>query len=373
MKIVSLVDSYSDLIHAAAVSRALRRVHQEVLVYTGPHVGFSQARAYFEHLTLFEPEVNLEVGSSTTGATLGDLLVRLERALFDLRPDLVIVRGHSATTLAGALAAARQSMPVARLDAGVRAYRKSAPGELTNVLVDHLADVLFCNTRAAVQRLAEEGVVAGVHFSGDTVLDAVEHYRPAARLHSTILQRAGLYRGCYLLAVIQHPDRTSQADYLINLVKAFRCIREPIILPMAPQTRLALERMDVTLPPHVLPLDPIGYLDRLTLAENARAIITDTGSLQREAYCLAVPCITVRDETEVSETVDVGWNQLAGCEVDRIVAAVHDFLPPLERPPLFGSGDAAERIADVLNARPVAFGQNYNQVAASLQANFLAI
>ena len=373
MKIVSLVDSHADLIHATAVSRALRRTHQEILVNTGPHIGFSQARAYFEHLDLFDPEVNLDSGPGTARDSLGDLLNRLERAIFDLRPDLVVVRGHSSTTLAGALAAARHSIPVARLDAGVRTYHKNVPGELSNILVDHLADVLFCNTRAAMQRLSEEGIVAGVYFSGDTVLDTVECYRPVAHAHSSILQRVGLYRGCYLLAVIQYPELIDHADYLHTLVKAFRSIREPIILPVTSQTRVALERMDLTLPPHVLPLDPIGYLDMLSLIENARVIITDAGSLQREAYCLAVPCITVRDETAVSETVDAGWNQLVGCEVDRIIAAVRDFLPPIERPPLFGGGDAAERIAAVFNASPITFGQNYNQVPMSLQPNFLII
>jgi UDP-N-acetylglucosamine 2-epimerase len=371
MKIASLVDSYSDFIQAATVSRVLRRNHREILVHAGPHDGFFQARTYFEHLDLAEPEVNLELGVGTSSVSLGVLLARVERVLLDLRPDLVIVRGNSPTALAGALAAARQSIPVARLDAGVRAYHKRLPEELNNVLADRLADVLFCNTRAAVLRLAEEGIVSGVHFTGDIALDTVEHYRPLARLHSTILQRVGLYRGYYVLAVVQHIDQAAHPDYLFNLVKAFNSIREPIIFPLSAQARVALAQINLTLAPHVLPIDPIGYLDMLSLVEHARAIVTDVDRLQREAYCLAVPCITVCDETEVGETVDVGWNRLVGDETDRITEAVRDFLPPIDHPPLFGHGDAAEQITEVLSAQPIVFGQNYDRVAMAFDPGLL--
>jgi UDP-GlcNAc3NAcA epimerase len=366
MKIASLVDSYSDFIQAATVSRVLRRNHREILVHAGPHDGFFQARTYFEHLELAEPEVNLELGAGTSGVSLGVLLARVERVLLDLRPDLVIVRGNSPTALAGALAAARQSIPVARLDAGVRAYHKRLPEELNNVLADRLADVLFCNTRAAVLRLAEEGIVSGVHFTGDIALDTVEYYRPLARLHSTILQRVGLYRGYYVLAVVQHIDQAAHPDYLFKLVKALNSIREPIIFPLSDQARVALAQANLTLAPHVLPIDPIGYLDMLSLVEHARAIVTDVERLQREAYLLGVPCITVSEETDLPETRLMGWNELVGTHPDRIIAAVRDFLPPVERPPVFGDGHAAERIGEILATQPIEFGGNYTRVAADL-------
>lgn len=371
MKIITLVDSYLDFIQAATVSRVLRRKHQEILVYIGPHTDYFRARMYFEPLNLPEPEVSLELATSALGASLGEVLVRLERILLDLHPDLIIVRGHSTPALAGALAAARQSIPVARLDAGMRAYNKHLPEELNNVLTDRLADVLFCNTQTAVQHLVEEGILSGVHFSGDLVLDAVEQHLPAARQHSSILQRVGLYPGYYLLAVVQHLNQTQQSDYLRSIIKAFNSIREPIICPLSAQARAAFDQIDLPLAPHVLPIDPLGYLDMLSLEKHARAIITDVDSLQREAYCLAVPCITLRAETSARETVDAGWNQLVGGESVRISEAVRDFLPPIEHPPLFGDGHAAERIAEVLNAQPVIFGQNYDRVAMTLQPNLL--
>jgi UDP-GlcNAc3NAcA epimerase len=357
MKITSLVDSYSDFIQTAVVSRVLRQKHQETLVYIGPHTDYFQVRAYFEPLNLPEPEVSLELATSAPGASLGEVLLRLERVLLDRRPDLLIVRG--------------QSIPVARLDAGVRAYHKHLPEELNNVLTDRLADVLFCNTQAAVQHLAEEGIISGVHFSGDLALDTVEQHLPAARQHSSILQRVGLYPGYYLLAVVQHFNQTQPPDYLRSIIKALNAIREPIICPMSAQARAAFDQIDLPLAPHVLPIDPIGYLDMLSLEKHARAIITDVDSLQREAYCLAVPCITLREETGVRETVDAGWNRLVGGETVRISEAVRDFLPPLEHPPLFGDGHAAERIAEVLGAQPVIFGQNYDRVALTLHPGLL--
>ncbi len=371
MKIASLVDSYSDFIQAATLSRALRQKHWEVLVHTGHHTEYFQARTYFEHLNLPEPDVNLELKTGARNTPLGELVTRLERALLDLRPDLVIVRGYSAMALAGALTAARQTIPVARLDAGVRAYDKRLPEELNSMLADRLADVLFCSTRAAVQRLAEEGIVSGVHFSGDVVLDAVEQHLPAAQLHSSILQRVGLYPGYYLLAVVEHVNHTQRLDYLGGIVKALNSIREPVIFPMSAQAQVAFNQTDLTLAPHVLPIEPIGYLDMLNLERHARAILTDVDSLQREAYCLAVPCITLRDETDVRETVDAGWNRLVGGETDRIIEAVRDFLPPIEHPPLFGDGHAAEQIAQVLGAQPITFGQNYDRVAMTLDPGLL--
>ena len=371
MKIASLVDSYSDFIQAATLSRALRSKHWEVLVHTGRHTEYFQARMYFEYVNLPEPDVNLELKTGSHNTPLGELATRLERALLDLRPDLVIVRGYSATALVGALIAARQTIPVARLGAGVRTYDKRLPEELNSVLADRLADVLFCGTRAAVQRLAEEGIASGVHFSGDLVLDVVEQHLPVAQLHSSILQRVGLYPGYYLLAVVEHVSQAQSLDYLSGIVKALNSIREPIIFPMSAQAQSALDRTDLTLAPHVLPIEPIGYLDMLSLEKYARAILTDADSLQREAYCLAVPCITLHDKTDVPETVDAGWNRLVGGETDRIIEAVRDFLPPIEHPPLFGDGHAAEQIAQVLGTQPITFGQNYDHAVMALDPGLL--
>ncbi len=350
------------------MGRVLRRKHHEILVHTGPHTEFFQARAYFEHVDLLEPEVHLELGTNPHGASFSEMLARLERVLLDLGPDLVVVRGDSSATLAGALAAARQLIPVARLEAGVRSYHKYRPEELNRVLADRLADVLFCNTYAAAQRLAEEGIASGVHFSGDVAYDVIAQHLPIAQQHSSILRRVGLYPGYFLLVVMRAPALLQEPRYVRNLVKAFNSIREPIIFPMSAQVRSAFDQINLTLAPHVLAIDPLDYLDMLSLETHARAILTDAHSVQCEAYNLAVPCITLCEDTEVRETIDVGWNCLVGSETDRIIDAVRDFLPPVEHPPLFGDGHAADQIANVLAARPIVFGQNYDRAAMTVLA-----
>lgn len=366
MKIASIVDSPVSLMYAAAVSRVLRQKHTEILVNIGPHTAFFQARAHFEHVDLLEPEVSLEIGSGASSAPFGELLNRLERFLLDLRPDLVMVRGDSGAALAAALAAARQYIPVAQLEAGVRSYSKRLPHELNQVLTDHLADVLFCRSHLAAQQLAAEGILSWVHNSGDIELDIIDQYLPVARQHSSILQRIGLYPGYYLLTALHSAALSSEPDVLHHVTRAFNTIREPIVFPMSAQLRAAFDRFDLVLAPHVLAIEPVGYLDLLSLAAQARAILTDNQVVQREAYHLAVPCITLCDSTEVRETVATGWNCLVGSQTDRIIDAVRDFLPPIDHPLLFGDGHAAEQIATVLSAQPVVFGQNYDRVVAPL-------
>jgi UDP-N-acetylglucosamine 2-epimerase len=337
-----------------------------VLVHAGPSADFFHARAFLDPVELLEPDVHLELSPGAHGNALGDLLIRLERILVDVRPDLLLVRGDSDAALAGALAAARQGIPTARLDAGVRAYAKRLPHELNRLLTDRLADVLFCHSDLAVRRLAAEGLLAGVHWCGDLGLDVVAQYLPVARQRSSILQRVGLYPGYYLLALLRPPPARSTAPDLLNIVKALNAIREPIVLPVSSRLRTALDQIDLPLAPHVLAIDPLGYLDTLQLEAHARAILTDAVSAQREAYHLAVPCITLSAEIEVRETVDVGWNCLAGNSSDQIIEVVRNFLPPLDHPLLFGDGRAAENIAAVLSEQTIVFGQNYDR--ASLAA-----
>jgi UDP-N-acetylglucosamine 2-epimerase len=366
MKILSLVDSSTGFLHATVLSRALRRKYPETLVHAGPHSDFFQARSYLADIDLIEPDLNLELRLNSHSVSVGDLLNRLERVLIDVNPGLMVVRGDSSVTLAGALAAARHCIPVARLDAGTRVYAKRVPHELNRMLVDRLADIHFCSSNLAIQHLADEGIASGVHRSGDLGLDIVTQYLPLACQNSSALQRIGLCSGFYLLAVLQ--PTLPEASRLYTVVKALNTIREPIVFPMSFELRTALDRLNLTLASHVLAIDPLGYLDTLNLEAHARAIITDDDSVQRVAYHLAVPCITLGSDTEMRETVDAGWNCLVGHDPDQIVGAARNFLPSLEHPPLYGDGHAADYIAEVLASQPIAFGQNYDRAAVTQPA-----
>jgi UDP-GlcNAc3NAcA epimerase len=225
---------------------------------------------------------------------------------------------------------------------------------------------VFCSSPAAQQRLAAEGVCDGVVVSGDVLLDTTLRYLPLARLRSTVLSRIGLPSGVYLLAMIGRDDTLDNPVRLRGIVSAFNAIREPIVWPCAPHLRLALDQLGIALASHILPIEPVGYLDRLQLAGEARAVVTDLDEVQREAYFLQIPCITVSDTTESPETVDAGWNRLAGARPDQIIATVRDFQPPASHPAIYGDGHAAECIVTVLNDHPIEFGRNYGRAPLSL-------
>ena len=368
MRFVSVVGARPEFIQAAPVSRVLRRQHQEVLIHTGQHYDYRMSRVFFEHLQLPEPDIDLEVGSGSHGGQTGEMLARMERALLDVKPDAVIIRGDTNSTLVGALAASKLHIPLVHVEAGERSYNKRMPEEINRLVADRLADMLFCVTQTAVQHLAEEGIVGGVYFSGDVMLDALQQNLPVARAKSTILSRIGLPAGCYLLATVHRASNTDDPANLRQIVSAFNAIREPIVFPVHPRTRSVIDRLELSFAPHVLPIEPVGYLDMLALESNARAILTDSGGVQREAYFLAVPCITLRDETELTETVQVGWNRLVGARPESIIETVRNFVPPADHPPLFGDGHAAERIVDRMADGTLGFGQNYDRVATPLAA-----
>jgi UDP-N-acetylglucosamine 2-epimerase len=366
MRFVSIVGARPEFIQAAPVSRVLRRHHQEILIHTGQHYDYRMSRVFFEHLQLPEPDIDLEVGSGSHGEQTGEMLARLERALLEVKPDAVIIRGDTNSTLVGALAASKLHIPLIHIEAGERSYNKRMPEEVNRLVADRLSDMLFCVTQTAVRHLAEEGIVNGVSFSGDVMLDALLQNLPVARAESTILSRIGLPAGYYLLATVHRASNTDNPDNLRRIVSAFNAIREPIVFPVHPRTRSVVDRLGLSFASHVLMIEPVGYLDMLMLESNARAILTDSGGVQREAYFLSAPCITLREETELIETVQVGWNQLVGTQLERIIETVRDFVPPEDHPPLFGDGHAAERIVDRITDGTLGFGQNYDRVAAPL-------
>jgi UDP-N-acetylglucosamine 2-epimerase len=361
MRIVSVVGARPEFIQAAPVSRVLRRAHREILVHTGQHYDYQMSQVFFEHLNLPKPDLNLEVGSGGHGQQTAEMIARLENALLELKPDLVIVRGDTNSTLAGALAASKLHIPVAHIESGERSFNKRMPEEINRLVADRVADVLFCITRSAVHHLADEGITRGVYYTGDVMLDALQQNLPVARKQSRILAQLGLETDGYLLATVHRAGNTDNPDNLRGIVTAFNALDQTIVFPIHPRTRGAIDRLGLTFAPHVRAIEPIGYLDMLLLESHARAILTDSGGVQREAYFLSIPCITLREETELMETVEAGWNRLVGTNREAIVAAVRNFVPPAAHPPLFGDGRAAERIADLLDSAPIAFGRNYDR------------
>jgi UDP-N-acetylglucosamine 2-epimerase len=358
MKIVSIVGARPEFIQAAPVSQALRPQHQEILIHTGQHYDYVMSQAFFDELGIPAPDYNLEVGSGRHGQQTAQILSRLETVLLEEQPDLVLVRGDTNSTLAGALAASKLHIPVAHIEAGERSFDRHMPEEINRLVTDTLADLHFCASQTAVKQLAAEGIVNSVKWVGDVMLDALLHNRPIARRKSLMMERLGLQPKAYALVTVHRAANTDDPARLKQIVEALNSLPETIIFPAHPRTKQALAQLDVAWKPHLRLIDPVSYFDLLMLAENARLIATDSGGVQREAYFLGVPCLTLRDETEWVETVEAGWNRLVGAKVAQIVADWFSFTPPAARPPIFGDGTAGQRIAQILTETTVVFGKH---------------
>jgi len=348
MKIVSVVGARPQFVKAAAMSRTLRARHQEVLVHTGQHYDYMMSGVFFDGLDLPTPEVNLGVGSGAHGVQTARMLEGIEAVLAAHRPDWLLVYGDTNSTLAGALAAAKLSTPIAHVEAGLRSFDRAMPEEINRVVTDHLSTLLLCPSETSVRNLAAEGITRNVHIVGDVMLDVLRdaQSRAAARTPK-VLSRFGVRAKAYLVLTVHRSANTDDRAALGGILKALAALDEPVVFPVHPRTRGILAEAGAP-PAHVRLIDPLSYLDMLTLVGSARLVLTDSGGLQKEAYWLGVPCLTLRDETEWVETVKAGWNTLVGTEPARIVEAARAVTPPASRPPLYGDGRAAARCVDLL-------------------------
>jgi UDP-GlcNAc3NAcA epimerase len=349
-RICTIVGNRPQFVKAAAVSRLLRERHEELLVHTGQHYDDELSRVFFDELGIPAPDRELGTGSGTHTEQTARILTALEPVLYEVRPTLALVYGDTNSTLAGALAAAQAGIPVGHVEAGMRSFDRSMPEELNRVLTDHASDLLLCSTQTAMHNLEREGVRGEAHLVGDVMADVSLAFREIAAQRSKIVAELGLEPGGYLAVTAHRAGNVDDPERLELLVGLLEALPGPVVFPVHPRTRARLEtagllgRLDgVRLTP------PLGYLDFLELARHSRAILTDSGGVQKEAYLLGVPCVTLRDTTEWVETVEAGWNVLVDLDREAALAAVQR-TPPAERPELYGGGLAAERVRDVVSA-----------------------
>jgi UDP-N-acetylglucosamine 2-epimerase (non-hydrolysing) len=310
------------------------------------------SKLFFDQLGIQEPDYNLGVGSGNQGEQTGKMLIEIEKVLLKEKPNFVLVYGDTNTTLAGALAASKLHIKIGHIEAGLRSFDRRMPEETNRVLTDHCSDLLFCPTETAVKILGTEGIEKGVYLTGDVMVDALKENIKIAEQKSMILDQLSLKQEEYYLATIHRPENTDAFEKLKSIVDAF-CVIEKIVFPCHPRTEKLLKQFGLwdMLTKKVKVMKPIGYLDMLMLEKNAKKILTDSGGVQKEAYILKVPCITLRENTEWVETIEDGWNVLAGANKEKIFKKVNDFEPEEKQRNVFGDGNASEKISKVLRGK----------------------
>ena len=353
MKVMTVVGARPEFIQTAPVSKTLRqRGHIEILVHTGQHYDENMSDVFFADLDLPQPEIHLGVGSGSHAEQTGHMMIRLEAAMQREAPDWVLVYGDTNSTVAASLAAAKLCLPLAHIEAGLRSFDRAMPEEVNRVIADHLSNVLFAPTQVAVENLAREGIVEGVQLVGDVRVDVLLGLVDKAReRQARLLTARDLERGApFALATIHRPVNTDNLGNLSGIVEALSTLALPVVLPVHPRLRKMMQAFDLRFSANVRATDPVGYLDMIALLDACALVITDSGGLQKEAYMLRRPTVTVRDTTEWIETVDAGWNRLCDTAPAALRAAVAAALepPPAEHPDFYGTFGVSARICAAL-------------------------
>jgi UDP-GlcNAc3NAcA epimerase len=346
--VFTVVGARPQFVKAAPLSRALRRRLREVLVHTGQHYDHEMSGAFFDELEIPAPDLHLGIGSGPHGDMTGRMLAALEKAMLEVRPDLVLVLGDTNSTLAGALAAAKLGLPVAHVEAGLRSFDPRMPEEINRRLTDQVSTLLFCPTAAAVANLRREGITRGVHRVGDVMKDAI--VQNLARARRRPLPPGVPPRGGYYLATLHRQENVDDRGRLRDILGALAKLPRPVLWPVHPRAQRQMDQWGMRPQGAVRVMPPVSYLDMLRLEEGARAVLTDSGGMQKEAFLLGRPCLTLRETTEWVETVAAGMNELVGADPARIrraVARLERDGRPRRRPrgTPYGRGHAADAIA----------------------------
>jgi len=363
MKIVTIVGARPQFVKAATVSRAISNFNKssdylisEVIVHTGQHYDENMSKIFFEQLDIPKPDYNLEVGGGTHGSMTGKMIELIEGVLFTEKPDQVLIYGDTNSTLAGAISAAKLHIPIVHVEAGLRSFNMKMPEEINRILSDRVSSLLFCPTNEAVQNLKNEGITKGVLKVGDVMLDASIFYRKLARQNSTILsdlrkEYPRLRRKEYVLVTCHRAENTDDLTQLVGIVNGLSEIakKTTVIFSLHPRTKKMLVKHELmTQLKDVIIIDPVSYLDMVSMEESAQVIITDSGGMQKEAYFFGVPCITLRYETEWMETIRIGANELVGSDSSKIVQAYNNLNLrkdiAIGSSNLYGDGSAANVI-----------------------------
>jgi UDP-GlcNAc3NAcA epimerase len=323
---------------------------KEVILHTGQHYDDNMSKVFFDELGISKPDYNLGVGGGSHGQNTGRMIEKIEELLLIEKPDWVLVYGDTDSTLAGALAAVKLHIPVVHIEAGLRSFNRRMPEEINRILTDHIATLLFAPTDLAVNNLLKEGVDRSkIHQVGDVMFDAALAFSKKADQQSHILETLALDPKAYVLATIHRQENTDDKRRLSSIIRGLASSSIPVILPLHPRTKKQLQLFNIKVETPIRIIDPVGYLDMTMLEKNARLIATDSGGVQKEAYFHKVFCITLRDETEWKELVELGVNRLVGCDVEAIKESLLSSKAiPIWDGGVYGDGCTAKKIIDLM-------------------------
>ena len=355
MKFFSIVGARPQFIKAAPLSQAIRNRHHEYLLHTGQHYDDNMSGIFFDDLQIPKQDNNLGIGSGSHAVQTAEMMVGIEKAVLTENPDIVLVYGDTNSTIAGALAAIKIHVPVAHIEAGLRSFNRDMPEEINRVLTDRISQFLFCPTQTAMDNLKSEGMAEKSYLVGDVMVDALYFFSKIAECKVNPLKRFDLKPKSYSLATIHRPVNTDDPENLRNIVRAFIDSENKILFSVHPRTRKLLQQHGIInlieSDSNVIISQPLSYLEVILLEKSARRILTDSGGMQKEAFLWGVPCITLREETEWTETIDQGWNILVGADYNKILTALRTFEPATERNFSYGDGHTSQKIVEILEEK----------------------
>jgi UDP-N-acetylglucosamine 2-epimerase len=351
MKIISIVGARPQFIKSAIISKYLRKYHNEIIIHTGQHYNKELSDIFFNQLKIPEPNYNLGIGSGSHGYQTGNMLIKIEEVMIKEKPDFVLIYGDTNSTVSAILASSKLKIPSGHVEAGLRNFDLAIPEEINRIVTDHLATLLFAPTKTAVFNLRKEGLVNNVFLTGDVMFDMLLQNIEIAKEKSNILNELNLKEKEYILATIHRPENTDIPHNLSNIFNAFRSSKEKIVIPLHPRTIKESKKnsIDIKSFNNLIIIKPKGYLDFLKLLINAKKVITDSGGVQKEAYLLKIPCITIYDSTSWVETVKDGWNILVKAEKGGIINAINSFNPNGKQGNYFGDGNSSIEIVELIN------------------------
>lgn len=339
MKIFSIVGARPQFIKLGPLSKVLEGAHEEIIVHTGQHYDYAMSEKIFEDLGIRKPDIHLSCQTGSHAVATADMMAKLEKAMMDTKPDVVVIFGDTNSTLAGAIAAAKINIPIIHIEAGLRSYNRTMPEEINRIVADHTSQHLFAPTQTAMDILKSEGLASISYFTGDIMVDSVKAGVEAAKQKSDILKELQLNEQAYYLLTLHRNYNVDDPVLLKHILDQLQKLDVKIVFPVHPRTRKMLTELG-DIPTNFLLTEPQGYLDFLMLQTAAAKIVTDSGGIQKEAYLLNKPCVTLRTETEWVETVNAGWNLLLEPSSKDIAEKIQGFSAPANQQKIFGENVA---------------------------------